>query len=100
MGHRPFLVGVRFLLPEQTDIVIKDELLQVQKGFLMICDRIWQICNNYNINEIIHEQIFINCIQLYKCVIKILKIVTDILLIKLMDWVVGKACLYTCKLSP
>lgn len=46
------------------------------------------------------SKFFINCIQLYKCVIKILKIVTDILLIKLMDWVVGKACLYTCKLSP
>lgn len=28
-----------------------------EKGFLMICDRIWKICNNFNVNEIIHEQI-------------------------------------------
>lgn len=27
-----------------------------EKGFLMICDRIWKICNNFNVNEI-HEQI-------------------------------------------
>lgn len=50
MGHRPFLVGVRFLLPEWT----KNEAMQMQKGFLMICE----VCNNYNINEIVYEQIF------------------------------------------
>lgn len=68
-----------------------------EKGFLMICDRIWKICNNFNVNEIIHEQIFIYCIQLYKCEIKSLKIVKDFLLKKQMDFVTfSKACLYTC----
>lgn len=67
-----------------------------EKGFLMICDRIWKICNNFNVNEIIHEQIFIYCIRLYKCEIKSLKIVTDFLLKKQMDFVTfSKACLYT-----
>lgn len=41
--------------------------------------------------------IYMYCIQLYKCEIKSLKIVTDFLLMKQMDFVTfSKACLYTC----
>lgn len=43
------------------------------------------------------SKLFIYCIQLYKCEIKSLKIVTDFLLKKQMDFVTfSKACLYTC----